>query len=241
MRTESPLAKEGDIELPQLTLLQASPKEPPLTMPEHQGQKRARLSENASPLIPPDAVPELINCNRWIEGQWLNDAVGSICQSQGPGVGFVDSLELSKMVARDGSDYQLQPRVAIGPNGVLRSNIVILPVSVSENHWCLGLIRKSGDVVEIVGLHDSLPSSRGLELVQQVFNVLIEKYLPETPAIRRKMIPLLTPTQPNTDDCGIYAFAMSLFVLADRQPPTKLHGKLWRRIFAACVGAQDIA
>ncbi|WYZ36413.1 hypothetical protein EsH8_XIV_000013 [Colletotrichum jinshuiense] len=176
-------------------------------------------------------------------GRWIDDSLGclSLCHS---GVCFVNSTEISKMRGDDddygdpaaAGEYQVDDSLALGPHGVSRSHLMILPIAVGNAHWVLGTIRTFGVVA--VHTYDSMSSSESANASQKTVDSFMGTYLPYTSIRQRKATPLLAPMQTSDADSGCYVFASGMYVLANRQLPATFHSGLWRRIMASCLGVK---
>ncbi|KAK2025860.1 hypothetical protein LX32DRAFT_44210 [Colletotrichum zoysiae] len=199
--------------------------------------KKLRLSVELSPLLPPDEADLLLDPTTWVRGKWLNMALGEVCLTQGSKVCLVDSCEMAYLASTAGSGHQLRNDTSLfGPANVAQSRLIVIPINIGNSHWVLGVIDKQG--VVSIGLHDSLPSQENLHLARETLSHFARAYLPSISAHHSTVTPLMTPLQPNTNDCGCFVFAVALFTLAGNQAPVTLHSGLWRRIMVSCLGSE---
>lgn len=176
-------------------------------------------------------INNLCDESTWVPSDFLNAALGRICDSQGAHVNSIDSIELGKMADEY---YKPRPRVA---RGVSEANITLLPLFINANHWVLAVVHQlSSKVATSIELFDSMSSAANARKAQQQVNAFVRSYLPRSSPLQTKVVRCASAQQQNSDDCGVFAFFFALCAIAKRSVPACLHAKLWRHLMAACLG-----
>lgn len=184
------------------------------------------------PCVPNPGPTELLQSTTWVRGAWLNEALGSVYDTQ-PDVVLLDSCELQKIAT--GRGYSVRKGLALK---VSKSKTILLPLHVSDNHWCLGVIEHAQLVATDIRVYNSLPSSESTAACRHFIARFIQYYLPETDVLTRIPIPYLSNLQPNLFDCGVYVFVFSLFTLARKRFPAEVCSGLWRRVMFVLLGGE---
>lgn len=170
---------------------------------------------------------DLVKHDTLVQGDWLNAALGDVCNIKPLGVALIDSTVTKSPPKR---------RAAECVWGRGNSTTTLLLLSLSGNHWAIAVVKHGPVAATAVYYYDSLPTETNAKEAQDHVDAFLQGYLPETPSSASVLVPCSSPSQTNGIDCGVFAFASGLHIVTGQPLPAKLHVGLWRRIMASLLG-----
>ncbi|KAH6970385.1 hypothetical protein BKA56DRAFT_596175 [Ilyonectria sp. MPI-CAGE-AT-0026] len=106
------------------------------------------------------------------------------------------------------------------------------PVGMPRNdHWILAVLYGAENRV---GVYDSLINPDNTKTVRLAIEGLIHRLFPTAVLSNWNIANQPTPSQSNSDDCGVVVLVVALHLVSGRSPPAlPINGQLWRRLFSA--------
>lgn len=141
---------------------------------------------------------------------------------------LLDFLRTEEVFIFDPQWYDSErPRQLEVPASGRKANLLLLPLHDAErSHWTLAVLNLPTLTIQHYNSIVQDVTDLGVKLRSSAGGIRPGEWtFASSP----------TPKQPNAFDCGIYTILAALCVVAHRDPPNRIRGDCWRRIFQAML------